>query len=216
MGFSFAAKGLGMALAGIVLAGCSFDYGESISDNQDQADLIMQDVEYVRVRDGDPLARFTAETAERFEKRQIMEITRFSFEQFERRGEEISAAGIAGAASVELESGNIRMSGGVRLEVASEDIIIETAWLDWRDKERRLLAGEDEEVTMRRSDGSQFSGRGFSAKIRDRTWGFDQGIAGTYIWEDDEEDEAEDPPALGEEDGFYAPEMDMEDGEGAL
>ncbi|MDR2519328.1 MAG: LPS export ABC transporter periplasmic protein LptC [Spirochaetaceae bacterium] len=193
---------LAVVLAGIIFGGCSFDYGESSADTQEQADLIMQDVEYVRVRDGDPLARFTAETAERFEKRQIMEVTRFSFEQFEQHGKEVSAAGTAGAATVELESGNIRMSGGVRLEVSSEDIIIETDRLDWQDKERRLEAGGDEEVTMRRSDGSNFSGRGFSAEIRERTWGFAQGIAGTYIWEDDEEgEEGETEGILWEGDG---------------
>ncbi|MDR2494982.1 MAG: LPS export ABC transporter periplasmic protein LptC, partial [Spirochaetaceae bacterium] len=187
MGFSRTARVLAAALAGILFTGCSFDYGEETAASDDQPDLIMRDVEYVRVRDGDPLARFTAERAERFEKRHLMEITRFSFEQFEKRGEEVSAAGTAGAASVELDSGNIRLKDGVRLEVSSEDIVIETAWLDWQDKERILTGGAEEEVAMRRSDGSNFSGRGFSAQIRERTWGFASGIGGIYIWEDDEE-----------------------------
>ncbi|MDR3115872.1 MAG: LPS export ABC transporter periplasmic protein LptC [Treponema sp.] len=172
-----------------LLGACSFDYGESASDQGDLPDIVMQDVEYVRVRNGNPQVRFTAESAERYEKRQTMELTQFSFEQFEHQGEEINAVGQAGTASVELDSGNIRLRDGVRLEVASEDIILETKSLDWQDKERLLSGGEAEQVDMQRSDGTNFSGWGFSADIRNRTWGFASGINGTYIWEDEEEEE---------------------------
>jgi hypothetical protein len=42
---------------------------------------------------------------------------------------------------------------------------------------------------MTRSDGTDFSGWGFSANIRDRTWGFSSGIQGAYFWEDDDAEE---------------------------
>ncbi|MDR0568778.1 MAG: LPS export ABC transporter periplasmic protein LptC [Spirochaetaceae bacterium] len=177
-------------LAVLIFASCSFDYGDGEAENQDQPDIVMRDVEYVRVRNGDPLVRFTAESAERYEKQQTMELKNCSFEQFEHHGEDVNAAGSAGAAEVELDSGNIRMKDGVRLSVDSEDIEIETAGLDWEDKEKRLSAGEQERVTMRRSDGTNFFGIGFSANIRDRTWGFSSGMEGTYIWEDDDEEPA--------------------------
>jgi LPS export ABC transporter protein LptC len=194
---------LGSVLAG--LAGCTFDYGEEArGENHDQPDMVMQEVEYVRVRDGDPLVRFTAESAERFEKRQLMELKNFSFEQFERAGEDINAAGYAETASVELESGNIRMGGHVLLEVESEDITIETAGLDWEDQEKRLFAGEHERVTMRRSDGTNFFGQGFSANVRERTWGFASGIEGVYVWE---EEETEDP----EEETLETPEPEPDE-----
>lgn len=179
----------------LVFIACSFDYGEGGGENRDLPDIIMKEVEYVRVRNGDPLVRFTAEYAERYEERQTMELKNFSFEQFEHQGEDINAVGRAGTASVELDSGNIRMREGVWIEVDSEDIFIETLGLDWEDKEKRLSAGVYEQVNMRRSDGTNFSGQGFSANIRERTWGFSSGIAGTYVWEDDEEEteEAEEP-----------------------
>ncbi|MHB9291845.1 lipopolysaccharide export system protein LptC [Hollandina sp. SP2] len=174
-----------------LLGSCSFDYGDATSDQGDLPDIVMKDVEYVRVRNGNPLVRFTAESAERYEKRQTMELTNFSFEQFEHQGVDINAVGQAGTASVELDSGNIRLRDGVRLEVESEDITLETKGLDWQDKERLLLGGETEQVDMQRSDGTNFSGRGFSADIRNRTWSFTSGINGTYIWEDEEEEEQE-------------------------
>ena len=172
-----------------LLGSCSFDYGDAASDQGDLPDIVMKEVEYVRVRNGNPLVRFTAESAERYEKRQTMELTNFSFEQFEHQGSDINAVGRAGTASVELDSGNVRLRDGVRLEVESEDVTLETGGLDWEDQERLLSGGETEQVDMQRSDGTNFSGWGFSADIRNRTWGFASGINGTYIWEDEDEEE---------------------------
>ena len=169
------------------LWGCSFDYGESMAADTGQPDIVMNDVEYVRVRDGNPIARFEAETAERYENRQAMELRNFTFEQFNNGGVEVNAVGSAGRASVELDSGNIHMENGVRLAVESEDITITTANLDWRDHERSLSGGPGEAVEIRRADGTTFTGWGFSADARRRTWTFDAGVDGTYIHEDDTE-----------------------------
>jgi LPS export ABC transporter protein LptC len=176
----------------LLLGSCSFDYGDTGEAAPEQPDIVMRDVEYVRVRGGDPQVRFRAEGAERYENRQTMELRNFSFEQFNPRGTDVSAMGRAGSARVELDSGNIRMDEGVRIDVESEDIIIETRELRWKDKERFLTAGEGDQVEILRSDGTNFLGRGFSADVRNKTWTFSGGIAGTYIHEDDEEDEDDD------------------------
>jgi LPS export ABC transporter protein LptC len=148
----------------------------------------MENVEYVRVRNGNPLARFTAENVERYEDRHTMELRNFTFEQFETHGEELNAEGNAGSASVALDSGDVQLRGGIRIEVKSEDITIETERLEWKDKERILSVGANERVDMKRSDGTDFFGLGFTANIRDRTWGFASGIQGSYIWEDEDEE----------------------------
>ncbi|MDR2746047.1 MAG: LPS export ABC transporter periplasmic protein LptC, partial [Treponema sp.] len=64
-----------------LILGCSFDYGEGNAEDSGLPDLVMNDVEYVRVRDGDPQVKFRAERAERYENRQLMELRNFSFEQ---------------------------------------------------------------------------------------------------------------------------------------
>jgi LPS export ABC transporter protein LptC len=148
----------------------------------------MENVEYVRVRNSNPLARFTAENVERYEDRHTMELRNFTFEQFETHGEELNAEGSAGAASVSLDTGDVQLRDGIRIEVKTEDITIETERLDWKDKERILSVGATERVDMKRSDGTDFFGIGFTANIRDRTWGFASGIQGSYIWEDKEEE----------------------------
>jgi LPS export ABC transporter protein LptC len=173
-----------------LLGACSFDYGDAALENDGLPDIVMEGVEYVRVRDGDPVVRFEAERAERYESRQKMELKNFAFEQFDNHGEAVNATGRAASASVDLESGNIEMDGGVLLSVGSEDITIETATLAWQDKERYMRGAEKEEVNITRSDGTGFLGRGFFSDVRSRTWTFSGTVEGTYV-HDDEDDEAE-------------------------
>jgi len=178
----------------IVLCSCTFDYGENESSNNDLPDLIMENVEYVRVRSADPVARFQADRAERYEKQGIMKLQNLTFEQYGERGEEVNTVGWAGNASVDIETGDIFMDRGVRIEVESEDIIIETYQLEWKDEPRTITSGERDEVNVYREDGTSFSGIGLRADARSRTWEFAGRVSGTYIYEDEEaseEDEVE-------------------------
>ena len=175
----------------ILLASCSFDYGNQEGADKNQPDIVMENVEYVRVRSADPQARFQAERLERYEERGIIELRNFSFEQFGSSVEEINAYGRAGSASVEIESGDIHLDDGVRIDVDTEDLAIETKWLEWKDKERTLTGGEEEEVNIYQESGTDFTGIGFRADARRRTWEFTGNVSGTYIQDDDEEEEEE-------------------------
>jgi LPS export ABC transporter protein LptC len=172
-----------------LLAACSFDYGPQGAADDSQPDIVMDNVEYVRMRNADPVARFQAERAERYEGRRIMELRNFSFEQFGNHGSDVNAYGQAGSASVELESLDIRMDDGVRIEVESEDFSIATRQLEWKDKERTLTGGPGDEVNVLRANGTMFTGVGFSADARRKTWEFANGVNGTYIHDDEEEGE---------------------------
>jgi len=165
---------------------CTFDYGESESASGTLPDMVMENVEYVRVRSSDPIARFEAERAERFDRQGIMKLENFTFEQYGDRGETVNAFGRAGNASVEIESGDIHMNNGVRIEVESEDIIIETIQIEWRDEQRMLLSGDGEDVNVIQTNGTSITGRGLRADARRRTWEFSDGVRGTYIQEDND------------------------------
>jgi hypothetical protein len=117
-----------------------------------------------------------------------MRLRNFTFEQYESRGEEINAVGNAGNASIDLESGDVKMDMGVRLEVISEDIIIETWQLEWNDEQRLLFTGEEDTVNISQENGTSFTGIGLRADARRRTWEFLGAVSGTYIFEDDEEE----------------------------
>ena len=177
-----------LAALGLLLAACTFDYGDTGDSEKGKADIIMEDIEYVRMRGGDPQVRFKAEYAERWEDRQTMEIKNFSFEQMEDNGDTVDAEGRAGTAVVQLESGDVSLGDGVRINIDSEDIIILTARLEWKDKEKTLSAGDEDAVDIQRSDGTSFTGIGFYADTRNRTWRFLGEVMGTYV-ETDEDDE---------------------------
>jgi len=151
----------------------------------------MEDIEYVRVRGGDPLVRFQAEYAERWEDLQIMEFKNFVFEQMEDGGETINAEGWAGAAVVQTGSGNISLDDGVKIDIKSEDIIIRTASLEWIDNEKHLLGREGDEVEIESSEGTSFLGIGFSADARNRTWAFSGRVEGKYVESEDDDDSEE-------------------------
>ena len=172
----------------VLLTACSFDYGVDSETDKDKPDIVMEKIEYVRVRKGDPLVRFHAEHAQRWEDRQTMEIESFSFEQLEDHGETVNAEGRAGTATVQIDSGDAALRGGVRINIESEDIIIKTGGLEWKDKERTLSGSAEDEVDIERSDGTSFSGRGFSADTRNRTWTFSGEVKGRYVEKEDEED----------------------------
>jgi LPS export ABC transporter protein LptC len=185
----FALKGLLFALCSLLFAHCSFDYGSTGGSDKNQPDIVMDNVEYVRVRSLDPQARLQAERVERYEERRVMELRNFSFEQFGNHGEEINASGRAGSALFEIDSGDIRMENGVRIDVSSEDIAIETARLEWKDKERTLTGGASDEVHVYQENGTSFTGIGFHSNARSRSWSFSDTVSGTYIHDDDDDDE---------------------------
>jgi lipopolysaccharide assembly outer membrane protein LptD (OstA) len=116
-----------------------------------------------------------------------MDLRNFSFEQFDHHGEEVNAVGNAGNAHVELESGNVNLRDGVSIGVDSEDITIETARIDWKDKERILSGDANDDVRIIREDGTRFYGWGFTADTRNRTWKFAGTVGGTYVHNDKDE-----------------------------
>ena len=172
----------------LLLAACTFDYGTGDDLADYRPDIVMENIEYIRMRGGDPLARFWAEYAERWENDQTMNLREFSFEQMEDRGETVNVEGSAGAAKVFVDTGDIILSEGVIVNIESEDITIITSELEWIDDQKALRGPSDTEVEIQRSDGTNFTGSGLSASIRSRTWAFSGEVQGIYVEEDEEEE----------------------------
>jgi len=171
---------------------CTFDYGEDDSSSDDLPNLIMENVDYVRVRSADPLARIQAERVERYDKKSLMKLQNLSFEQYGEHGEEVNVHGRAGNATVEIDTGDIYMENGVRLDIKTEDIMMETHRFEWKDEPRLVSTGEDNEVYIYRENGTRFTGVGLQANTRMRTWEFIRGVRGTYIHNDKDTEEFQD------------------------
>jgi LPS export ABC transporter protein LptC len=163
---------------------CTFDYGDKESEDDDLPDLIMENVEYVRVRSAAPLARIQADRFERYEKQKLAKMENVIFEQYGERGEEINIYGKAGTATVNIESGDIFMDKNVNLEVRTEDIILETYQLEWKDESKSIFTGEKNDTFIYKENGTRFTGIGLQANARLRNWEFLGSINGVYIHED--------------------------------
>jgi LPS export ABC transporter protein LptC len=163
---------------------CTFDYGEDQSSGDDVPNLVMENVEYVRVRSADPLARIKADRVERYEKQNLMKLENLTFEQYGSKGEEINVYGKAGYAHVEINTGDIFLDRNVKLDVASEDIFLETNQLDWKDQPRSISTDENAEVFIYRKNGTRFAGRGLHIDARKKNWEFTGSVSGTYIYDD--------------------------------
>jgi len=179
------------ALAALLLSGCSFDYG-ALSEGAASSipDLVMTDVEYVRVQDGKPVVRLQAAKISRYDKDKRMEVELPRFAQYAADGSE-GARGGASSATVDIESGDVVLTGGVVLSVPGEDVFLETDRLDWLDKDRVLAGGEGVPLLVKRGDGSYLSGPGFRVDSRSKRWSFSGVVSGTYV---DEADSSDDKP----------------------
>jgi LPS export ABC transporter protein LptC len=170
---------------------CSFDYGQLEATDEEQPEIIMHDVEYVRVENGEPMVQFKAEKAEQYEESRTMKLSNFSFTQYNHNEEDTS--GFAGSGVINLDSKDVLLDTGVKIDAVSEDILISTESLNWKDKTKELDAGLQGEVFVERPDGTIINGKGFKANLRTRTWEFSGGISGTYVHEEESaEDETED------------------------
>jgi LPS export ABC transporter protein LptC len=169
----------------VLFWGCSFEYGSLNSSGEEQPEIVMYDVEYVRVENGEPMVQFKAEKAEQYDENRTMKLSNFSFTQFNQNEDDTS--GFAGSGVIDLDSKDVVLNDGVYIDAVSEDMQISTAELNWKDKTKELNAGINEEVFVERSDGTVINGSGFSADLRTRTWEFESGISGTYVYTEAEE-----------------------------
>lgn len=167
---------------------CTFNYGNSESSGNELPDLVMQNVDYIRVRAADPLARIQAERFERYDSKDLMKLNNIVFEQYGERGEEVNVYGKAGNAEVHIESGDIFMDNNVNLEVKTEDIILQTYQLEWIDESRSLSTGENDFVNIYRENGTRFTGIGLLANTRTRIWEFLRNVSGVYVHENNDEE----------------------------
>jgi len=166
---------------------CTFNYGDGDYSGDDLPDLVMENVEYVRVRSADPLAKLQAERFERFDKQNLVKVQNITFEQYGEHGEQINVHGKAGSAEINIESGDIFMDKNVNLQVKTEDIILDTYQLEWKDESRFLSSGENNGVNVYRENGTRFTGIGLQANTRLREWEFLGNFNGVYIHDDEKE-----------------------------
>ena len=176
-----------LLFAAFFITACSFNY-DTVNEEDQDPDMIMVMVEYVRIENGNPVIRVRADEVRRYESKHVMEMDLFNFNQFNSAPEDvekipdINVRGNAGKARVETDTNNFYMREGVFFEVNSEDVNLETEELSWQDKDRLLTAPG--KLTITRSDGTTLEGVGFSADTRKKSWEFESDVEGSIVDDD--------------------------------
>ena len=180
-------RALWFVISALLGMSCSFTY-DTFLPNENDPNMVMENAEYVRIKNGNPEIQAQAEEIRQYEAKHTMELDNFSFRQYNIAPEgqenipDINASGKASQASLETDTGNFNMSGGVSIEVISEDFSMETPEISWQDKDRLLRAPGT--VHIRRSNGTTLQGTGFSADARSRNWEFDSAVEGSVVEDD--------------------------------
>lgn len=175
--------------ATLILASCTFNYNENTEEENKFPDISMEGLEYVRVRGGELTARVTAKLGERYEETHLMNLSDYTFEQYNNEDHSIDAVGNGGMASMEIVNNNIKMSEGVNIKVDSEDFAMDTLNLEWEDKTKTLKGGDNSPVQISRSDGTEINGTGFYVDVRTRSWVLGSNVNGVYIHNEEEKQE---------------------------
>ncbi|GHU22467.1 hypothetical protein FACS1894172_06090 [Spirochaetia bacterium] len=160
-------------IGALFFGACSFDYGGTSGKDDDRPTLVLSDVEYIRMENGELILQFEADTVERFDAKSLMKCENFSFEHFENQ-----TAGQADTVSIELETGNLTMDGNIVVTSDSEETTITTGHLEWDDTKRTITGSPDDHTSIEKADGTSMSGWGFSAQLNSKSWEFSEGGQG--------------------------------------
>jgi len=172
-------------------ADCSFNYEDGMQTDLDLPDISMTRLDYVRMKSGQRQIRLTAESGDRYDDKQFMNLHEYTFAQYMSSTGDVDAAGWGGFAHVELGALDVKMTDGISIVADSDDIELEANTLDYRDNAKTLKSDKDETVIIRRQNGTDFSGKGFSADVRARTFEFTSGVEGVYVYDENDEEEEE-------------------------
>lgn len=169
-----------LAAVGLLLLSCSFDYSSTVESENEKPDLVMQDVDYVRVTDGTISLHLQADQIDRYEKKRLLQVQNIRFEQFSKEASEPEALGTAGVAQFWTATSDANFTDGVRIVIKSEDLSVESKALQWSNSQKKLFGLPNEPVLLKKGDGSVLVGTGFKADGRSRSWQFEGAVSGTY------------------------------------
>ena len=177
----------------LVFAGCSLDYSSIyVTDDMSEEipDSILYEFTHTSVKDGTPIFRLSAGTAYIYNRKSQTQLSDILFQEFNRRGEVITE-GRADEAVFFTDTEDAQFWGNLFFYSLAEEASFETAYLYWNDEEKRLTGRKNEEVRIKRDTGTEILGAGFEAEARTRIVTFSGPVSGTYVLEDEDEEQTE-------------------------
>ncbi len=178
----------------IIVAGCSLDYSSAyVTEDMSEEipDSILYDFTHTSVKNGTPVFRLSAGTAYIYNKKKETRLSDILFQEYNGEGQ-IITEGTADDAVFFTESEDAEFWGNLLFYSLSEEASFETSYLYWDDEQKKLIGREDSDVRIRRDTGTEILGAGFEAEARTRTVTFSGPVSGTYVLEDEDDDQTKD------------------------
>lgn len=177
-----------LTVAAFSLTACSFDYREMLltEEEKEQIPDISLARFFQRVYVGnEKLLELRGERLETFESRNIQEIHKLSFVQYDDQGAEY-VSGSADFASRDLETDAMLLQGAVIMQIADSGTQIQGDEFLYSPRQDLIWAPNDAEVSIAEGDGGTMRGSGFVVDLLMREMRFDAGAAGTISQSRDE------------------------------
>jgi LPS export ABC transporter protein LptC len=151
-------------------------------------DSVIVDFVHTSVRDGKPVFRLEAGRAEVYNKREETRLFNVYFQEYARDGA-VATEGWAEKTIFFTDTENAEMAGDLLVYSSSEEAFVGSDYLYWDDSARTLTSRRDSAVTIEKDDGTTLRGLGFRADMATRSVEFSGSVSGTYVSEDDSEEE---------------------------
>ena len=165
--------------------GCrlDYDYNKSVEAAKlkiDVPDLIMVNSQSRVIRDDLLVMSLDYASAETFSEAGHQDMKGVVFTQYNQDGS-VAARGTAGKAVRIIQSDDVQFSGGLTVEVASEQATITAQSLDWSAADKILRGPLDQVVSITKLNGSRITGLGLYADMGGRTIELLGGVQGVII-----------------------------------
>jgi len=171
------------------LCGCSLDY-EGAMGSETLAETIpemtMDELTHTVVKEGNPSFSLYAGRAELYEKKHKTVLSSVAFTELDSGGK-VLTRGTADRVVYYSDSENADFDGRINLYSVREEATILADSLQWNDEERILTSGPNSSVVIRKDDGTELGGSGFTGDFSSKTFSFASDVKGVYLLEDEEE-----------------------------
>ena len=172
-------------------ASCSFDYKEAMVDEEISGgtpNAIIINLEETVIERGIIAYSLKADKAETYDKKNLTVFTNIQFTEYDKSGEVATEGGV-GHASYYSDTEDMEFDKSFKVESLQQGYYIKGDSLSWDGKQKILTADPEKEVTIGKEDGSYITGRGFNSNASNNSFTFENGIAGYYVSDDEDEED---------------------------
>jgi len=172
---------LAIVLCVLLLASCSFDYGQDVELSElakTTPDLSLVNAKHSVIRNSKVTLTMSAAQIEVYTLDNRRNLTALSFVQYDNDGK-VTAEGTAGAAEQKIDSENIVFSQGIEIRMTEGDTLVRAEGLSWDATTKTFSSNSDEEILLRRGTATEIRGTGLRIDTVNRFMEFSGAVNGT-------------------------------------